>query len=184
MYKNRIWVPSRKEGWELVEEIDRPDNSSVVCLQDGSQHTFRISDCCEYCESDTDDLTTLTHLNEANLLESLRLRYCRNCIYTNTGGVLIAVNPFQQLNLYSLSNTSSFYRDSSIPSGNLDKPPHVYSKAGDCLEALRYHQKPQSILVSGESGSGKTQTSKYVMKFFSETASVSQSGIEDIFFIQ
>ena len=182
MYKNRIWVPSQRDGWNLVEEIDRPSNNTVVYLDKGVQQTIQITECCEYCESDTDDLTTLTHLNEANLLESLRLRYLRNCIYTNTGRVLLAVNPFQKLDLYNLSDLSKYYQiGESVPNENNDKPPHVYSKAGDCLEDLRYHQRPQSILVSGESGSGKTQTSKYIMKFFSETSSTSQSGIEDVF---
>ena len=83
MYKNQIWVPSSGKGWELVEEINRPDNNTVVYIDNnGKQATEIVKNCCEYCDSDTDDLTTLTHLNEANLLHSLFQRYKRNCIYT------------------------------------------------------------------------------------------------------
>jgi myosin heavy subunit len=156
-----------------------------------------------------DDLIELTHLHEPAILHALRLRYDSNIIYTSTGPILIAVNPFKPMDLYS-EDTMETYRlqgeqgsgssasDSpskfSTPRGKgrgrkpqqTQKaprlPPHVYQAADDAyrhmlrgLENSALMGKAganggspanQSILVSGESGAGKTVTTKIVLNYF------------------
>ena len=102
----------------------------------------------------------LTNLNEANLLENLRLRFGTDRIYTYTGSILMAMNPYKQLPLYGDAMIQQ-YRGK--PRGS--NPPHVYAMADRVHRALTAERLNQSIIVSGESGAGKTETCKAVMKF-------------------
>ena len=102
----------------------------------------------------------LTNLNEANLLENLRLRFGADRIYTYTGSILMAMNPYKQLPLYGDAMIQQ-YRGK--PRGS--NPPHVYAMADRVHRALTAERLNQSIIVSGESGAGKTETCKAVMKF-------------------
>jgi myosin heavy subunit len=106
------------------------------------------------------DNTMLTSLNEANLLENLRLRFGADSIYTYTGSILMALNPYKQLPLYGAEAIEQ-YR--GRPRGS--NPPHVYAMADRAHRALTAERLDQSIIVSGESGAGKTETCKAVMKF-------------------
>lgn len=146
------------------------------------------------------DLIGLTHLHEPAILHALRLRYDADIIYTSTGPILIAVNPFKRMdhlyndvvmNLYrkqgEQSNmTSSTYQTPFKQRRNLGErteetrdrlDPHVYQTADDTYRAMMRGMEnrelagfkgktDQSILVSGESGAGKTVTTKIVLNYF------------------
>ncbi|GKY97234.1 hypothetical protein MPSEU_000681800 [Mayamaea pseudoterrestris] len=131
------------------------------------------------------DLITLTHLHEPAVVESLQHRYAMDQIYTNTGPVLLALNPFQSIrNLYGESVMKKYFEraERNIKS---ELPPHVYAiadssyrnmmrKLEENLNAVSL-QANQSILVSGESGSGKTVSTKFLMKYL---AALSQRSTE------
>ena len=113
------------------------------------------------------DLITLTHLHEPAVVFSLEQRYKQDYIYTATGPVLLALNPFKPIRHLYGEVTMKKYWDTSNKS---DLPPHVYQIADaafrDMMRSLEDHQpKNQAILVSGESGAGKTVTTKFVMKY-------------------
>ena len=122
-----------------------------------------------------DDLTELVQLDEESLLQALHKRYIQHNIYTRTGDVLIAVNPYQTLDMYTVPVRN--------PTEPLPSIPHVYTVAERCLRQLLETRLTQSVLVSGESGSGKTQTTKYVMRYLSETckSDSGERGIERVF---
>ena len=136
------------------------------------------------------DLITLTHLHEPSVVESLRHRYAQDAIYTYTGQVLLALNPFQSIRLYGESVMKQYWDKAER---NLPKelPPHVYAIADasfrnmmrsleDTLTLRGTDQDTprrtnQSILVSGESGAGKTVTTKFVMKYLAALSQRSAS---------
>ncbi|KAG6430282.1 hypothetical protein SASPL_108346 [Salvia splendens] len=106
-------------------------------------------------------MTKLSYLHEPGVLANLRTRYELNEIYTYTGNILIAINPFQKL--AHLSNSHMMQQYKGAPLGDLS--PHVFAIADVAYRAMINEGKSNSILVSGESGAGKTETTKMLMRY-------------------
>ncbi|KAL4114090.1 hypothetical protein PRIC2_014770 [Phytophthora ramorum] len=128
---------------------------------------------------DVDDLTTLIELDETSILSALDTRFAQQKIYTNTGAILLAVNPFQKIpNIYSKDTMAKYLlsfeaRSSSLRNkGSEPMPPHIYQVAGEAYKAMMLGlngvMSDQSILVSGESGSGKTESTKFLMEYLAQ----------------
>jgi myosin-5 len=114
------------------------------------------------------DLTSLTHLHEPSVVYCLLKHYERNSIYAYTGKILLALNPFQMLPKLYGDDVMKRYYDDETDENSLEHPrppPHVYAVAQDAYRSLLYQGDNQSILVSGESGSGKTVTTKIIMGY-------------------
>ncbi|XP_072950421.1 myosin-17-like [Typha angustifolia] len=108
-----------------------------------------------------DDMTKLSYLHEPGVLQNLATRYELNEIYTYTGNILIAINPFQRLpHLYD-THMMEQYKGADF--GELS--PHVFAVADVAYRAMMNEGKNNSILVSGESGAGKTETTKMLMRY-------------------
>jgi myosin V len=105
-----------------------------------------------------DDHAELTHLSEATVLENTRLRYADDRIYTWVSRILIAVNPFKPIE--HLVGDAAM-RSASGGGG----APHVYAVAESALRELRRRRKHQSIVVSGESGAGKSESNKLLLQY-------------------
>ncbi|KAJ1640163.1 P-loop containing nucleoside triphosphate hydrolase protein [Pavlovales sp. CCMP2436] len=106
----------------------------------------------------TADLVKLSHLNEFAILQNLRARYARDEIYTAVGTILMAVNPFKDV---SSGDDSVLQRACTADAKAWDElPPHVYVLAENAYRAALRERKPQAILISGESGAGKTESTK------------------------
>ncbi|GFP96811.1 myosin-11 [Phtheirospermum japonicum] len=108
-----------------------------------------------------DDMTKLSYLHEPGVLQNLAARYQLNEIYTYTGGILIAINPFQRLPHIYDGHMMEQYK--GAPFGELS--PHVFAIADMAFRAMINEGKSNSILVSGESGAGKTETTKMLMRY-------------------
>ncbi|TXG63786.1 hypothetical protein EZV62_010780 [Acer yangbiense] len=108
-----------------------------------------------------DDMTKLSYLHEPAVLHNLATRYEINEIYTYSGNILIAVNPFQ--GLPHLYDTYMMKKYKGAPFGELS--PHVFAVADVAYREMVNEGKSNSILVSGESGSGKTETTKMLMRY-------------------
>ncbi|XP_051141893.1 myosin-9-like [Andrographis paniculata] len=106
-------------------------------------------------------MTKLSYLHEPGVLHNLAIRYQLNEIYTYTGSILIAINPFQKLpHLYDAHMMQQY---KGAPFGELS--PHVFAIADIAYRAMVNEGKSNSILVSGESGAGKTETTKMLMRY-------------------
>ncbi|KAG6376042.1 myosin 5 [Boletus reticuloceps] len=115
-----------------------------------------------------DDLATLSHLNEPSVLHTIRNRYAQHSIYTYSGIVLIAVNPFQRVTLYGPEIIQAY---SGRKRGEIE--PHLFAIAEDAYTAMARDSIGQTIIVSGESGAGKTESAKFIMRYI---ASVNPPG--------
>ncbi|KAI8125546.1 Unconventional myosin-XV [Lucilia cuprina] len=108
--------------------------------------------------SGVDDMTMLDDLHEASLLWNLRLRYDKGLIYTFAGSILIAVNPYKMFpDSYGLEVAKQY---AGKPLGTM--PPHLFAIGAAAHAAL---PSPQVVVISGESGSGKTESTKLVMQY-------------------
>jgi len=120
------------------------------------------------------DLIELTHLHEPAILYTLHERYDDSQIYTYTGPILIAINPFWRVPLYSSSILETYQKDGQCKYADPDHvstlSPHVYAVADNAYRLMSNPasselKQDQSILVSGESGAGKTETTKIIMRY-------------------
>ncbi|RWR90398.1 myosin-1 [Cinnamomum micranthum f. kanehirae] len=116
-----------------------------------------------------DDLMQLSYLNEPSVLYNLQVRYSQDMIYTKAGPVLVAINPFKSVPLYG-NECIEAYKRKSIDS------PHVYAIADTAIREMIRDEVNQSIIISGESGAGKTETAKIAMQYLA--AFGGGSGIE------
>uniref|UniRef100_A0A8C3X1R9 Unconventional myosin-VIIb n=1 Tax=Catagonus wagneri TaxID=51154 RepID=A0A8C3X1R9_9CETA len=119
-----------------------------------------------------DDMIRLGDLNEAGMVHNLLIRYQQHKIYTYTGSILVAVNPFQALPLYTVEQIQLYYNRHV---GEL--PPHIFAIANSCYFNMKKNKRDQSCIISGESGAGKTETTKLILQFLA-TISGQHSWIE------
>ncbi|CAD2108071.1 myosin B, putative [Plasmodium vinckei] len=145
----------------LVLSVDG-DNYRVreIIPETNSEYVVKKGDlfnCNSIINVDNHRLNDMIHHNSAEVLNMLALRYEKNYIYTIAEPMLISINPYQVIDVdideYKNKNTSEL-------------PPHVYSYAKDAMTDFINTKTNQSIIISGESGSGKTEASKLVIKYY------------------
>lgn len=107
-----------------------------------------------------EDLILLEPLDEESLIKNLQLRYESKEIYTYIGNVVISMNPYQQLPIYGPEFIAK-YRDYTF----YELKPHIYALANVAYQSLKDRDRDQCILITGESGAGKTEASKLVMSY-------------------
>ncbi|XP_039829224.1 protein OPAQUE1-like isoform X2 [Panicum virgatum] len=165
-----VWVEHADLTWAEAEVVSSPASSSsksavTVVLSTGVK---AVVDGRKVLPRDTeadlggvDDMTKLVYLHEPGVLCNLARRYTLNEIYTYTGRILIAVNPFAKLSHMYNMHMMEQYR--GVQFGELS--PHVFAIADASYKAMVSENRSQSILVSGESGAGKTETTKLIMRY-------------------
>ncbi|EQB78056.1 myosin-IXa [Camelus ferus] len=127
-------------------------------------------------QKDFDDLCSLPDLNEKTLLENLRNRFKHEKIYTYVGSILIAINPFKFLPIYNPKYVK-MYDNHQL--GKLE--PHIYAVADVAYHAMLQRKKNQCIVISGESGSGKTQSTNFLIHHLTALSQKGfASGVEQI----
>ncbi|KAJ8442805.1 hypothetical protein Cgig2_016271 [Carnegiea gigantea] len=155
--KDSAWVPAQVVGF-VGNQVQVVTSSGKKVLSSSEKLLLRDPDADH---GGVDDMTKLTYLNEPGVLYNLERRYALDSIYTYTGSILIAVNPFTKLpHLY---NEHMMEQYKGAPFGELS--PHVFAVADASYRAMMSENQSQSILVSGESGAGKTETTKLIMQY-------------------
>ncbi|XP_054555528.1 unconventional myosin-VIIa isoform X2 [Talpa occidentalis] len=113
-----------------------------------------------------EDMIRLGDLNEAGILRNLLIRYREHLIYTSCGGrtytgsILVAVNPYQLLSIYSPEHIRQ-YTNKKIG----EMPPHIFAIADNCYFNMKRNSRDQCCIISGESGAGKTESTKLILQF-------------------
>nr|XP_010586381.2 unconventional myosin-X isoform X2 [Loxodonta africana] len=122
-------------------------------------------------EEGVDDMATLTELHGGSIMYNLFQRYQRNQIYTYIGSIIASVNPYKTIPGLYERTTMEQYSKHHLG----DMPPHIFAIANECYRCLWKRHDNQCILISGESGAGKTESTKLILKFLSV---ISQQSLE------
>jgi len=117
------------------------------------------------------DFVLMNEISEDALMENLKLRYSKDRIYTYIGEVVVAVNPYKKIEGLFNPTTMNEYRGRQM----YEVPPHIYSLSNDVYRNLMRNKTNQCVIISGESGAGKTESSKIFMQYI---AAVSKSSTE------
>nr|XP_045614507.1 unconventional myosin-Va-like isoform X4 [Procambarus clarkii] len=183
----RVWIPDPVQVWRCAELTKDYKNHLVSVIYADSQGVQRTDEFKVKSDEDLpplrnpdiligeNDLTSLSYLHEPAVLYNLQVRFGNhNAIYTYCGIVLVAINPYEELPIYG-PDTIGAYRGHSM--GDLD--PHIFAVAEEAFTQMERDEKDQSIIVSGESGAGKTVSAKYAMRYFASVGgSDSETQIE------
>lgn len=116
-------------------------------------------------QSGVEDMVLLAKINEAAIVDNLKKRLMDDCIYTYIGPVLISVNPFKNLSIYSEQHID-VYRGAS----SYENPPHVFALSDDMYRNMLIDMENHCVIISGESGAGKTVAAKHIMNYIAKVS--------------
>ncbi|KAF3961038.1 hypothetical protein CMV_014301 [Castanea mollissima] len=162
---SHVWVGDPELVWIDGQIINVNGEEAEIQTSNGKTVVANLSKLhpkdMEIPEGGVDDMIKLENLHEPGVLHNLATRFKINEIYTYTGNILIAINPFQRLS--HLYDASMMKRYKGAAFGELS--PHVFAIADVAYREMINEGKSNSILVSGESGAGKTETTKLLMRY-------------------
>ncbi|KAG8582059.1 hypothetical protein GDO81_007897 [Engystomops pustulosus] len=165
-----VWAPHPTDGFQLGNIVDiGPDSLTIEPLNQKGKTFLAAINQVFPAEEDTlkhvEDNCSLMYLNEATLLHNIKVRYSKDKIYTYVANILIAINPYFDVPKLYTSECIKKYHGRSL--GTL--PPHVYAIADKAFRDMKVLKMSQSIIVSGESGAGKTENTKFVLRYLTES---------------
>ncbi|XP_044259516.1 myosin heavy chain 95F isoform X1 [Tribolium madens] len=162
-----VWARDPTEGFILARISELlVDGAEVIPVNSKfPKRVLPFSDIFKAQEDDVnkdyDDNCEMVFLNEGSLLNNIRIRYYQNKIYTYVANILIAVNPYKDIPQLYAPQTIKNYQGKSL--GQM--PPHVFAIADKAFRDMKTLKQSQSIIVSGESGAGKTESTKHLLKY-------------------
>ncbi|KAJ9464535.1 Myosin-13 [Diplonema papillatum] len=168
-----VFYNDPKDGvtsWAVGTCVEVGKKVTTRNVEDGSKHTDLHPQNVvvareDLLDEDVNDLLLLTILHDATLLRCLRLRYYKDVVYTNIGAIVVALNPFNyKIPHYADAAMPAYLSEGAVIKKNL---PHSWGVANNTYWEMINDQRNQCILVSGESGAGKTEAAKIVMKYLS-----------------
>jgi len=182
--KKSCWVPDKATGgyWEGLIEASEGDKITVKLIESKESKVFKKDqiqqvnppkfDC-------SDDMSGLTYLGDACVLWNSVVRYKNELIYTYSGLFCIAINPYKRFPIYT-QRAMDIY----IGKRRSECPPHIFGVAEGSYQGMMNLSKNQSILITGESGAGKTENTKKVISYFASIGATGKKkegeiGLED-----
>ncbi|XP_015255925.1 PREDICTED: unconventional myosin-VI-like isoform X8 [Cyprinodon variegatus] len=170
-----VWAPHPTDGFQLGSIVDIGADSLTIEPLKQKGKTFlapvnQVFPAEDDVNKHVEDNCSLMYLNEATLLNNVRVRYSKDKIYTYVANILIAVNPYYDIPKLYTAETIKQYQGRSL--GTL--PPHVYAIADKAYRDMKVLKMSQSIIVSGESGAGKTENTKFVLRYLTTSYGTGQ----------
>ncbi|XP_062706921.1 myosin heavy chain, muscle isoform X12 [Aedes albopictus] len=162
--KKACWVPDEKEGYVLGEIKATKGELVTVGLPGGETKDFKkdlVSQVNPPKYEKCEDMSNLTYLNDASVLHNLRERYRAKLIYTYSGLFCVVINPYKRWPLYTL-RVAKMYRGKR----RNEVPPHLFAVSDGAYVNMLTNHENQSMLITGESGAGKTENTKKVIAYF------------------
>uniref|UniRef100_A0AAY5KIB0 Myosin VAa n=1 Tax=Esox lucius TaxID=8010 RepID=A0AAY5KIB0_ESOLU len=183
----RVWIPDAEEVWksaELTKNYKHGDKLLHLTLEDGTNIEYNLDEKTKNLPHlrnpdilvGENDLTALSYLHEPAVLHNLKVRFTDSkLIYTYCGIVLVAINPYENLPIYG-SDIINAYSGQNM--GDMD--PHIFAVAEEAYKQMARDERNQSIIVSGESGAGKTVSAKYAMRYFATVSgAATEANVEE-----
>ncbi|XP_069898312.1 unconventional myosin-X isoform X2 [Dipodomys merriami] len=174
----RVWL--KENGQHFPSTVNSCAEGVVVFQTDyGQVFTYKqstithqkVTSMHPINEEGVDDMASLTELHGGSIMYNLFQRYKRNQIYTYIGSIIASVNPYRPI--AGLYERATMERYSRRHLGEL--PPHIFAIANECYRCLWRRHDNQCVLISGESGAGKTESTKLILKFLS---AISQQSLD------
>ncbi|XP_049751870.1 unconventional myosin-VI isoform X2 [Elephas maximus indicus] len=170
-----VWAPHPTDGFQMGNIVDIGTDSLTIEPLNQKGKMFlavmnQVFPAEEDSKKDVEDNCSLMYLNEATLLHNIKVRYSKDRIYTYVANILIAVNPYFDIPKIYSSETIKSYQGKSL--GTM--PPHVFAIADKAFRDMKVLKMSQSIIVSGESGAGKTENTKFVLRYLTESYGTGQ----------
>ncbi|XP_025075675.1 myosin heavy chain, muscle isoform X5 [Pogonomyrmex barbatus] len=175
--KKACWVPDEKEGYLLGEIKATKGDIVSVGLPGGETKDFKKDQLqqvnppkYEKCE----DMSNLTYLNDASVLHNLKQRYYAKLIYTYSGLFCVAINPYKRFPVYT-HRCAKLYRGKR----RSEVPPHIFAISDGAYVNMLTNSENQSMLITGESGAGKTENTKKVIAYFATVGASTKKEKDD-----
>uniref|UniRef100_A0A0P6DFS6 Unconventional myosin-X n=1 Tax=Daphnia magna TaxID=35525 RepID=A0A0P6DFS6_9CRUS len=167
-YGDYVWIePSTKREFDVAigARVVSAEGKRIQVVDDDGKEQWltperRIKAMHPTSIQGVQDMISLGDLHEAGILRNLHIRYNENTIYTYTGSILVAANPYQILPIYTAEQIK-LYRERKI--GEL--PPHIFAIGDNCYTQMKRFRQDQCIVISGESGAGKTESTKLILQY-------------------
>ncbi|XP_023175395.1 myosin heavy chain, muscle isoform X14 [Drosophila hydei] len=162
--KKSCWVPDEKEGYLLGEIKATKGDIVSVGLPGGETRDFKKDQLQQVNPpkyEKAEDMSNLTYLNDASVLHNLRQRYYNKLIYTYSGLFCVAINPYKRYPVYT-NRCAKMYRGKR----RNEVPPHIFAISDGAYVDMLTNHVNQSMLITGESGAGKTENTKKVIAYF------------------
>ncbi|XP_035917613.1 myosin-VIIa-like isoform X3 [Anopheles stephensi] len=168
-----VWIqPKQKHEFELPyagRVLRTHEGRTLVANDDGEEFWIKDAEIIKpmhvTSQKTVHDMITLGDLQEYAILRNLIVRYRQKQIYTYTGSMLVAINPYEILPIYTY-NEINLYRDKKL--GEL--PPHIFAIGDSAYQEMKREKRDQCIVISGESGAGKTESTKLILQYLAATS--------------
>ncbi|XP_011647044.1 myosin heavy chain, muscle isoform X28 [Pogonomyrmex barbatus] len=175
--KKACWVPDEKEGYLLGEIKATKGDIVSVGLPGGETKQFRKDQLSQVNPpkfEKAEDMADLTYLNEASVLHNLKQRYYAKLIYTYSGLFCVAINPYKRFPVYT-HRCAKLYRGKR----RSEVPPHIFAISDGAYVNMLTNSENQSMLITGESGAGKTENTKKVIAYFATVGASTKKEKDD-----
>jgi len=172
---SKVYVVDKEHAWVPAEVSAASATEVVAVTQSGTNVKLKPDQVAAYSDTadqGVDDMLELDILNTASILQNLRVRSKQDKFYTQVGSILVSVNPFKPLSIYG---PDALDRVSSAPE-NAKLEPHIYGIAKNAYESMLRTSQNQAVVISGESGAGKTEATKYVLKYLTTVSGGADAG--------
>uniref|UniRef100_A0A8W4FD58 Myosin-7 n=1 Tax=Sus scrofa TaxID=9823 RepID=A0A8W4FD58_PIG len=168
--KKDVYVPDDKEEFVKAKILSREGGKVTAETEHGKTVTVKEDQVLQQNPPKFDkieDMAMLTFLHEPAVLYNLKERYASWMIYTYSGLFCVTINPYKWLPVYNAEVVAA-YRGKK----RSEAPPHIFSISDNAYQYMLTDRENQSILITGESGAGKTVNTKRVIQYFAVIAAI------------
>ncbi|VDN05641.1 unnamed protein product [Thelazia callipaeda] len=174
--KKNVWIPDAEDGYIAAEVKATKGDMVTVVSGRGNEITLKAEIVQEMNPpkfEKTEDMSNLTFLNDASVLHNLRARYGQMMIYTYSGLFCVVINPYKRLPIYEPSVAEMY-----MGKRRTEMPPHLFAVSDEAYRNMLIDHENQSMLITGESGAGKTENTKKVIAYFATVGASQQEAAQ------